>query len=162
MLWDCRLYACEPKQSKESKFILIALPAQACRSGTLIFTAGENANKSLSQLDLPLAPCYNAVGVILICTILIYGIYLSCQDNYKDFGGTITDIRTDSGYTVITFEDAFNNSYTVIADSKTKVQNYHKEDGDIALLQLVIGNKIQGDYKRLSSKENYAKLIEVL
>ena len=102
------------------------------------------------------------VGVILICTILIYGIYLSCQDNYKDFGGTITDIRTDSGYTVITFEDAFNNSYTVIADSKTKVQNYHKEDGDIALLQLVIGNKIQGDYKRLSSRENYAKLIEVL
>lgn len=102
------------------------------------------------------------VGVILICTILIYGIYLSCQDNYKDFGGTITNISTDEGYTVVTFEDAFNNSYTVVADGKTKVQNYHKEDGNIALSQLEIGDKIQGDYKKLSSKENYARLIEVL
>ena len=102
------------------------------------------------------------IGIILWCIIMVYGIYLSCQDNYKDFGGTITDIRTDSGYTVITFEDAFSNSYTVIADGKTKVRNYHKEDGNIALSQLEIGDKIQGDYKKLSSKENYARLIEVL
>ncbi len=111
------------------------------------------------------------IGILLWCAIMIYGIYLSCQDNFMDFGGTITQISESDGYTILTVDAGYNIieddevfpfTYTVIADGRTNVRNYHKEDGDITLSELKIGDKIQGDYKKLSSRDHYAKLIEVI
>lgn len=102
------------------------------------------------------------IGIVLCSIIMICGIYLSCRDNTKDFSGTITQISNEDGYTVLAIDDAFNNRYFVLANLQTKVRREFKEDGDITLSQLEIGDKIQGNYKKLSSKDNYAKLIEVI
>ncbi len=102
------------------------------------------------------------IGILLCSIIVIYGIYLSCQDNTMDFSGTITQINSDDEYTVLTIDDAFNNRYIILANHQTKVRNIHEEDDGITLSELTIGDKIQGNYKKLSSKDNYAKLIEVI
>lgn len=102
------------------------------------------------------------IGIVLCCIIMICGIYLSCRDNTKDFSGTITQISNEDEYTVLMIDDAFNNSYIILANLQTKIRHVYKEDGDITLSELKIGDKIQGDYKKLSSKDNCAKLIEVI
>lgn len=102
------------------------------------------------------------IGILLYCAIMICGIYLSCQSKTVDFSGRIVQIREEDRYTVLSVDNAFSVSYIVVADHRTKVRHLHKEEGEITLEKLKIGDKIQGNYKKWSSKDYYAKLIEVI
>ena len=76
-----------------------------------------------------------------------------------DFRGTVTKIETIDNNTVFNISTT-ETSYIVMANNKTKVSYCCKDDPDINLSDIKIGDNIQGDYRWLS-KNNIAKFITV-
>lgn len=107
-----------------------------------------------------------SLKIILICSvalILIIGIYFSIPSKTLDFRGNVTKIETTDGITVFYISytvDTHEVSYKITADEKTKVSYCHKDDGEITLEDIKVGDLIEGDY-RAFSKEKTAKYITV-
>lgn len=76
-----------------------------------------------------------------------------------DFHGTVKEIEIIDNNTVI-YISTTETSYTVVANKKTNVSYCCKEDPDINLSDIKVGDTIQGDYRWLS-KNNVAKFITV-
>lgn len=100
------------------------------------------------------------IGLILIAVIVIIGIYIYIPPKTLDFRGTVTEIEVLDNKTTFHIEQTTGASYIVVADGKTKVSHCHEDDPDISLVEIVVGDKIEGDYRWLSS-DNKAKYITV-
>jgi hypothetical protein len=107
-----------------------------------------------------------ALKIICVCCValaVIVGICLSLPSKTLDFRGEVTSIETAGDGTVFHISlsgSSFEATYNVTADSKTKVRYCHKDDGDISLEEIEVGDVIEGDY-RAFSKEKTAKFITV-
>ncbi len=95
------------------------------------------------------------VVAILIC------IYLSCFQKTLDFRGTVDKIENAGNSTVFYISmPSIGSSYTVVADSRTRISYCHRDDPKITLDGIEVGDEIEGDF-RVSSKDNVAKFITV-
>ena len=100
------------------------------------------------------------IGLCCVATIIFVGIYLSIPSKTLDFRGTITDIETtDTGF-VFQLSSSIGATYIVIADHQTDVLPCHQDDPGIELADIRVGDRIEGDYRRLSN-DFKAKFITV-
>ncbi len=99
------------------------------------------------------------VGLCCLAILIGIGIYVALPSKTLDFHGTITEIETTDNETVFRISAA-ETSYIVVANNKTKVSYCHKDDPDISLKDLKVGDNIGGNYRWLS-KNNIAKFITV-
>ena len=106
---------------------------------------------------------FGIIGLCCVALVLIVGIYLSLSSKTIDFRGNVTKIEKTADATVFYISYTFDCnevSYKVSADQKTKVSYCHKDDGEIALEDIEVGDLIEGDYRSFS-KEKTAKCITV-
>ena len=101
-----------------------------------------------------------AITALCLATfIIIIGICIGTSAKTLDFRGTITEIEMVDDTTVF-YISMFETSYTVVANGKTNVSYCCKDDPDIDLSDIKVGDMIEGNYRRLS-KNNMAKFITV-
>ena len=101
------------------------------------------------------------IGLFCLAMILFVGIYLFTAPKTLDFRGIVTEIETMDHETVFHVSDSsIGTSYLVVADRGTDISPCHKEDPEIDLADIKIGDIIEGDYRWLS-KNNKAKFITV-
>ena len=95
----------------------------------------------------------------LVAFVIIIGLCIATSAKTVDFRGTITEIEIVDHNTVfhISMAEA---SYTVVANHKTNVSYCCKDDPDIDLSDIKVGDTIEGNYRWLS-KNNTAKFISV-
>lgn len=95
----------------------------------------------------------------LISFIIIIGICIASSSKTLDFRGVVTEIEVVDNNTVfhISLLEA---SYTVVANNKTNVSYCCKDDPDINLSDIKVGDTIEGNYRWLS-KNNMARFITV-
>ena len=95
----------------------------------------------------------------LISFIIIIGICIATSSKNLDFRGVVTEIEVVDNNTVfhISLLEA---SYTVVANNKTNVSYCCKDDPDIDLSDIKVGDTIEGNYRWLS-KNNMARFITV-
>ena len=99
------------------------------------------------------------IGLCCIVVIIIIGICMAIPSKKLDFRGTVTDIEiieNDTVFHISTTEV----TYTVTANNKTNVSYCCKDDPDIDLSDIEVGDVIEGNYRRLSNN-NIAKFITV-
>ena len=99
------------------------------------------------------------IGICCLAILIGIGVYVTLPSKTLDFRGTITEIETDDNDTIFYISTA-ETTYTVVANNKTKVSYCHKDDPDIYLRDLKVGDNIEGNYRWLS-KNNVAKFITV-
>ena len=92
-------------------------------------------------------------GAFIICT------YLGMSSKLLDFRGAVTEIEVVDGNTVFRVSQ-FETTYTVVANHKTNVSYCCKDDPDIDLSDIKVGDTIEGNYRWLS-KNNIARFITV-
>ena len=100
------------------------------------------------------------IALFILSVLMVVGSYiLIFPSKTLDFRGTVTAIESTEDGTVlhITIAEA---SYTVLANNKTKVAYCCKDDPDIRLSDIKIGDSIEGNYRTLQ-KKNLAKFITV-
>ena len=103
------------------------------------------------------------ICVCCVALVIATGIYLSLPSKALDFRGEVTSIEVTGYGTVFHISlsgSSFEVTYNVTADSKTNVRYCHKDDGNITLEEIEVGDVIEGDY-RAFSKEKTAKFITV-
>ena len=98
------------------------------------------------------------IGLCFVTALIILGIRMAIPPKTLDFRGTVTEIEA-AEHGVVFHVSLFDASYTVLANSKTKVSYCCDEDPEMSLSDIKVGDKIEGDY-RLFSK-NTAKKITV-
>ena len=102
-----------------------------------------------------------SIKMIALCCVIIisfFAIYKVIPPKTLDFRGTVTEIEV-AEHGVVFHVSLFDASYTVLANSKTKVSYCCDGDPEMSLSDIKVGDKIEGDY-RLFSK-NTAKKITV-
>lgn len=99
------------------------------------------------------------IGLCFLVILMIAGIYMAMPSKTLDFRGTVTEIETVDNDTVFHISTT-ETSYIVAANSKTKVTYCCKDDPDIDLADIKVGDTIEGNYRWLS-KDNKAKFITV-
>lgn len=99
------------------------------------------------------------IGLCCVAVIIVIGICVAIPSKTLDFRGMVTEIEIVENNTVfhISIAEA---SYTVVANDKTNVSYCCKDDPDIDLSDIKIGDAIEGNYRWLS-KNNIAKFITV-
>ncbi len=99
------------------------------------------------------------IGLCCVAVIIVIGICVAIPSKTLDFRGMVTEIEIVEKNTVfhISIAEA---SYTVVANDKTNVSYCCKDDPDIDLSDIKIGDAIEGNYRWLS-KNNIAKFITV-
>ena len=99
------------------------------------------------------------IALCLLAAAVISSIYIVKSSKTLDFRGEVIKIEVADDHTVfyISMLDA---SYTVIADRKTDVSYCCKNDPDIDLSDIEVGDMIEGNYRWLS-KSNMARFITV-
>lgn len=100
------------------------------------------------------------IGCLFLAAILVVGILLSVPPKTLDFRGTVTEITVADHTVTFHIRQSSEVSYTVVADSKTRVRRCHKEDPEIALEEIGVGHTIEGNYRKFT-KGNEAKFITV-
>lgn len=100
------------------------------------------------------------LSIIVVCFVVALIIVVCITPKTLDFRGTVTDIEHTDDQTIFYIFLDETTSYTVVANSKTKVAQYD-DKADISLTDIAVGDAIQGNY-RWMSKENIAKSITVL
>ena len=98
-------------------------------------------------------------ALCLVALAIIIGICVATSSKTLDFRGTITEIEIIDGNTVF-HVSMLEASYTVVANQKTDVSYCCKDDPDINLSDIQVGDTIEGNYRRFS-KSNMAKFITV-
>ena len=99
------------------------------------------------------------IGLCLASVIIIIGICIAASSKTLDFRGVVTEIEVVDNNTVFHIA-IFEASYTVVANNKTNVSYCCKDDPDIDLSDIKVGDTIEGNYRWLS-KNNMAKFITV-
>lgn len=99
------------------------------------------------------------VGLCCLAILIGISIYVTLPSKTLDFRGTITEIETADKDFVFHISTA-ETTYIVVANNKTKVSYYHKDDIDVSLNDLKVGDRIEGNYRWLT-KNNIAKFITV-
>ncbi len=99
------------------------------------------------------------IGLICAVIIIIVGIRIALPSKTLDFRGTVTKIEIIDNDTVF-YISATDTSYVVVANNKTDVSYCCKDDPDIDLSDIKVGDNIEGNYSRMS-KNNTAKFITV-
>ena len=89
------------------------------------------------------------IGLCCIAAFVIFGIYMAMPSETLDFRGTVTKIEAVDNDTVFHIS-IFETSYVVVANNKTKVAYCCKDDPDIDLPGIRIGDTIEGNYRWLS------------
>ena len=102
---------------------------------------------------------FKIIGLCCVAVIIIVGIHMTIPSKTLDFHGTVKEIEIIDNNTVIHISTT-ETSYTVVANKKTNVSYCCKEDPDINLSDIKVGDTIQGDYRWLS-KNKVAKFITV-
>ena len=102
------------------------------------------------------------LGVIALAVIVVAGIIIALPSPTVDFSGQVVSIEEKNGYTVFQVEGIESIRYTVRANSNTKVEYCHKDDGKITLEEIDTGDTILGNYKTFSKKDEVAKNIKVM
>ena len=102
------------------------------------------------------------IKIMILCLIpfiIIIGICIATPSKTLDFRGVVTEIEIVDNNTFfhISLLEA---SYTVVANDKTKVSYCCKDDPDIDLSDIKVGDTIEGNYRWLS-KNNMARFITV-
>ena len=95
----------------------------------------------------------------LVAFLIVVGICIATSSKTLDFRGTITEIEIVDHNTVFHIS-AFEASYTVVANNKTHVSYCCKDDPDIDLFDIKVGDTIEGNYRWLS-KNYMARSITV-
>ncbi len=98
------------------------------------------------------------LGLCCLAAIIILSIYF-LQPKTLDFRGTVSKIENTGDDTIFYISDDIG-SYTVVVNDKTKISYCCKDDPDIELKDICVGNIIEGNY-RLFSKNRTAKFITV-
>ena len=99
------------------------------------------------------------IGLCLASVIIIMGICIATSSKTLDFRGTVTAIEVIENNTVFHIS-IFETSYIVVANNKTNLSYCCKDDPDIDLSDIKVGDTIEGNYRWLS-KDNMAKFITV-
>ena len=99
------------------------------------------------------------IGICCVAIILVVGICMAIPPKTLDFRGTVTKIESADNNTILHISTT-EASYTVVANNKTNVSYCCKDDPDIDLSDIKIGDDIEGNYRWLS-KNNTAKFITV-
>ena len=95
-----------------------------------------------------------------LCTVLVaLMIYLLVPPKTLDFRGTVTAIEATEDGTILHISIA-EASYQILANDKTKIAYCCKDDPDIQLSDIKLGDTIEGNYRTLSQKD-IAKFITV-
>ena len=101
------------------------------------------------------------IGLSILAVIIVFGIYYISSPRTLDFRGTVTKIEDVYDSTVFHIStESIGTSYIVAADSKTKVSHCHKDDPEIDLSGIEIGDTIEGNYRKFSDDKK-AKFITV-
>ena len=98
------------------------------------------------------------IGLCCIACAIVLSIYF-LQPKTLDFRGTVEKIENTNNDTVI-YISGDSGAYTVVANGKTKISYCCKDDPDIELKDIRVGNVIEGNY-RTFSKNHSAKFITV-
>ena len=99
------------------------------------------------------------IGLCCIAVIIVIGICMMMPSKTLDFRGTVTKIEIVDNDTIIHLSTT-DTSYTVVANNKTNISYCCKDDPDVALSDIKVGDVIEGNYRWLS-KSNTAKFITV-
>ena len=99
------------------------------------------------------------LGLCCVAVIIVIGIRMAIPSKTLDFSGAVTEIEIVDNDTVFHISTT-ETSFTVVADNKTNVSYCCKNDPDIVLSDIKVGDTIQGNYRWLS-KNNMAKFITV-
>ena len=99
------------------------------------------------------------IGLCCVAVIIVIGICMAIPSKTLDFRGTVTEIKIVDNDTVIHLSTT-DTSYTVVANNKTNISYCCKDDPDVALSDIKVGDVIEGNYRWLS-KSNTAKFITV-
>ncbi len=99
------------------------------------------------------------ISLCCLAILLIFGIFMTIPSKTVDFRGTVTKIETTDNNTVFNISTT-EASYIIMANNKTKVTYCCKDDPNIDLSDIKIGDNIEGNYRWLS-KDNIAKFITV-
>ena len=101
------------------------------------------------------------IGICCVAAVIIVGIYMFIPSKTLDFRGTVTEIETTEHETIFHIADSsIGTSYTVVAENKTDVSPCHKDDPEVDLADIKVGDVIEGDYRWLSN-DHKAKFITV-
>lgn len=99
------------------------------------------------------------IGLCCVAVIIVIGICMAIPSKTLDFRGTVTEIEiieSDTVFHISTTET----SYMVVANNKTNISYCCKDDPDIDLSDIKVGDSIEGNYRWLS-RNNMAKFITV-
>lgn len=99
------------------------------------------------------------IGLCCVAVIIVIGICMAIPSKTLDFRGTVTKIEIVDNDTIIHLSTT-DTSYTVVANNKTNVSYCCKDDPDVDLSDIKVGDVIEGNYRWLS-KSNKAKFITV-
>ena len=101
------------------------------------------------------------IGLCCIVGIIVVGVYINTPSKTLDFSGTVTAIEHSANeVTFYISTPSIRSSYMVVADNKTKIKPCHKDDHDIELSDIKVGDTIDGNYRWLT-KNNTTKFITV-
>ena len=99
------------------------------------------------------------IGLCCVAIIIIIVVCMAIPSKTLDFRGTVTEIETVEN-NIVFYISATETSYTVVANNKTNISYCCKDDPDIDLSDIKVGDSIEGNYRWLS-KNNIAKFITV-
>lgn len=99
------------------------------------------------------------IGLYCVAVIIVIGICVAIPSKTLDFRGTVTEIEIVENNTVFHISTT-ETSYTVVANNKTNISYCCKDDPDIDLSDIKVGDAIEGNYRWLS-RNNMAKFITV-
>lgn len=99
------------------------------------------------------------IGLCCVAVIIVIGICMTIPSKTLDFRGTVTEIEIIENDTVFHISTT-ETSYMVVANNKTNISYCCKDDPDIDLSDIKVGDAIEGNYRWLS-RNNIAKFITV-
>lgn len=101
------------------------------------------------------------IALALLALLIVALIYYISSPKMLDFRGTVTEIEVVDELVVFHIStESIGTSYIVVADSQTKVSHCHKDDPQIVLSDIKVGDTIEGDYRKMSGDQK-AKFITV-
>ena len=101
------------------------------------------------------------IALFFLAFAIIAVIYYISFPKTLDFRGTVMEVEVVDELKVFHISiESTSISYIVVADSKTKVSHCHKDDPEIDLNGIKVGDTIEGNYRR-QSDDKKAKFITV-